>query len=161
MESLKKSVSDGKSSLASAITAQGVTTTADATFATMANNIATACTNKFNAGKSQGTIKYVGATGQQYGGSIAFNVTSTISNYAELTNANFITVLDIGGYSNKVCEGDALSWSYSLPVNSHSYNASTGVLTINMGWLRVGTHNNSGYGVDRMYNTLAYIYAVY
>ena len=39
MTETKKSVSDGKSSIASAITAKGVTTAADATFATMANNI--------------------------------------------------------------------------------------------------------------------------
>jgi len=36
---LKKSVSDGKSSVASAITAKGVTTASDATFATMSTNI--------------------------------------------------------------------------------------------------------------------------
>ncbi len=39
VEELKKSVSDGKSLVASAITGKGVTTAADATFATMANNI--------------------------------------------------------------------------------------------------------------------------
>lgn len=39
LDTLKKSVSDGKSSIASAITAKGVTTAADATFDTMANNI--------------------------------------------------------------------------------------------------------------------------
>ena len=36
---LKKSVSDGKTTVANAITAKGVTTATDATFATMANNI--------------------------------------------------------------------------------------------------------------------------
>ena len=36
---LKKSVSDGKTKVANAITAKGVTTATDATFATMANNI--------------------------------------------------------------------------------------------------------------------------
>ena len=49
---LKKSVSDGKSSVASAITNQGVTTAADATFATIATNIGTVATNKYNAGKT-------------------------------------------------------------------------------------------------------------
>ena len=39
MESLKKSVSDGKSAIASAITENGVSTESDATFETMANNI--------------------------------------------------------------------------------------------------------------------------
>ena len=46
----KKSVSDGKSAVASAITAQGVTTAADATFNVMAANIDTMATNKYNAG---------------------------------------------------------------------------------------------------------------
>lgn len=49
-----KSVSDGKSTVASAITAQGVSTAADAEFATMATNIASAGTNKYNAGRRQG-----------------------------------------------------------------------------------------------------------
>lgn len=39
MSELKKSVSDGKSAVASAITAKGVNTASDATFATMATNI--------------------------------------------------------------------------------------------------------------------------
>ena len=43
---LKKSVSDGKGTVASAITAKGVSTAADATFATMATNIRNIQTNK-------------------------------------------------------------------------------------------------------------------
>ena len=39
LNTLKKSVSDGKTTVANAITAKGVTTATDATFATMANNI--------------------------------------------------------------------------------------------------------------------------
>lgn len=39
LDQLKKSVSDGKSSIASAITAKGVTTAADATFADIVTNI--------------------------------------------------------------------------------------------------------------------------
>lgn len=49
-----KSVSDGKSTVASAITAQGVATAADAAFATMATNIGTAGTNKYNSGYNAG-----------------------------------------------------------------------------------------------------------
>jgi len=51
---LKNSVSDGKSSIASAITNQGVTTASDATFATMATNIATVASDKYNAGSTAG-----------------------------------------------------------------------------------------------------------
>ena len=45
LDTLKKSVSDGKSSIASAITAKGVTTVADATFTVMAENIRNINTN--------------------------------------------------------------------------------------------------------------------
>lgn len=51
---LKKSVSDGKQTVANAITGQGVNTAADATFGTMANNIKTVGTNKYNSGYSSG-----------------------------------------------------------------------------------------------------------
>lgn len=54
IEKAKKSCSDGKSAVASAITAQGVSTSADATFATMATNIETVGTNKYNAGYNAG-----------------------------------------------------------------------------------------------------------
>lgn len=47
---LKKSVSDGKKSVADAITAKGVSTAADATFAVMAANIGTMADKKYNAG---------------------------------------------------------------------------------------------------------------
>ena len=54
LDNLGKSVSDGKSSIASAITAQGVTTAADATFSVMASNITTAGNNRYNTGYSNG-----------------------------------------------------------------------------------------------------------
>lgn len=50
IENLKKSVSDGKTTVANAITANGVNTATDATFATIATNINTVATNKYNAG---------------------------------------------------------------------------------------------------------------
>ncbi len=54
IDALKKSVSDGKSTVAGAITEQGVDTAADATFGTMASNIGAAGANKYNTGRSQG-----------------------------------------------------------------------------------------------------------
>ncbi len=54
IDNLKNSVSDGKSSIASAITNNGVTTASDATFATMATNIGTVATNKYNEGDVAG-----------------------------------------------------------------------------------------------------------
>ena len=52
--SLKKSVSDGKTLVANAITGQGVSTAVDAAFSTMATNIGTVGTNKYNSGYSSG-----------------------------------------------------------------------------------------------------------
>lgn len=54
INNLKKSVSDGKSTVASAITAQGVNTAADAEFVTMAKNVTTVATNKYNTGYGKG-----------------------------------------------------------------------------------------------------------
>lgn len=50
LDNCLKSVSDGKSTVASAITAQGVSTAADAEFATIAANIATAGNARYNKG---------------------------------------------------------------------------------------------------------------
>ncbi len=52
INALKKSVSDGKKAVADALTGQGVTTATDAPFATMAENVETVGTNKYNAGKT-------------------------------------------------------------------------------------------------------------
>ncbi len=51
---LKKSVADAKASIASALTAQGVNTPADASFETIVNNVGTVATNKYNAGVTAG-----------------------------------------------------------------------------------------------------------
>ncbi len=51
---LKKSVADAKASIASALTAQGVNTPADASFETIVNNVGTVATNKYNAGVTVG-----------------------------------------------------------------------------------------------------------
>lgn len=66
---LKKSVSDGKSTVASAITAKGVSTAADATFATMATNILNIQTSKtypvsvqFDGANIQNLIVKIGDT---------------------------------------------------------------------------------------------------
>lgn len=58
MEALKKSVSDGKSLVANAITANGVATSADETFQTMADNIIAVAQNKYKEGatNSQSTL---------------------------------------------------------------------------------------------------------
>lgn len=50
----QKSVSDGKSSIASAITNNGVTTASDATFATLASKVQELATNRYNSGYNSG-----------------------------------------------------------------------------------------------------------
>ena len=57
----KKSVSDGKSSIASAITNNGVTTASDATFATLASSVQALATNRYNVGRTQGRSDVTGS----------------------------------------------------------------------------------------------------
>lgn len=92
VELLKKSVSDGKQSVANAITGQGVNTAADATFGTMANNIKTVGTNKYNAGYSSGYSSGTNDTkkgtavaanvlaGKTFTSSSGVNITGTLAN---------------------------------------------------------------------------------
>ena len=61
IESLKKSVSDGKKAVADALTGQGVATAEDAPFATMAENVGTVGTNKYNAGVNATKVGTAGA----------------------------------------------------------------------------------------------------
>lgn len=49
-----KSVGDGKTVVANAITAQGVSTATDAAFSTLAANVTTACNTRYNTGYSSG-----------------------------------------------------------------------------------------------------------
>ena len=84
IETVKKSASDGKSAIASAITAQGVPTNADATYSTMAVSIGTVGTNKYNAGKLDGNTADKTALYQalQYSGLVTVDMT-----YAEMCEA--------------------------------------------------------------------------
>lgn len=118
-----QSASDGKKTVASAITGMGVSTAADATYATMAANI-----KKISKGK----CIYLG-TGT------SFNVQTVCANngldYTKLTNSNFIVGAS-GGAATSITNTSASGY-YNNPVAavggftvSYSYNASTGVLTV-------------------------------
>lgn len=63
LENCLKSASDGKKTVASAITAQGVSTAADAEFAVMAKNIETVGTDRYNAGYSAGKSEGITKSG--------------------------------------------------------------------------------------------------
>ncbi len=119
---LKKSVSDGKSLIASAITSEGVTTAADAAFATLATNVNTVAANKYNAGKSAGVAE------TKKGNAVAANVlegktftsnsagvnqTGTMNNYsgkAVPTNTATVNIQDVttGQWSNSTGMGSTL-----------------------------------------------------
>ena len=90
----KKSVSDGKSSIASAITAKGVTTEADATFETMAtniNNLGAKVGSAIHSGAVTTSLTIPANTGKTYIVSIA---TADSGNYSGIaisgaSNASF------------------------------------------------------------------------
>lgn len=121
---LFQSVSSGKAKVASAITGKGVTTASDATFDVMAENVGKIVTGKVIS----------------LGTGTSFNVKTVCANngidYTKLTNNNFIVGIrkanafnnkdsnmyqDVEGHYN-YAQGDGVT-------ASHSYNASTGVLT--------------------------------
>lgn len=102
MDELKKFVGDGKSKVASAITAQGVSTAADATFDTMAANVTKAGTVRYNAGRTQGRN----------------DVTSSPNSYNLYTKGQYDQNYS-NGYSNGVTAADNRA-------NPNSVNYKTG-----------------------------------
>lgn len=102
----KKSASDGKSSIASAITEQGVTTAADATYTTMAQNIATVGTSKYNDGvtatKKGTAIAENVLAGKTFTNSSGVDIAGTMVNQGAKT-----ATLDAGG-------------SYTIPAGFHN-----------------------------------------
>ena len=132
---LKKSVSDGKAKVANAITAQGVSTATDATFQTMADNIATLAGNLSSA------------SADSYNKGYAQGVTDA-DNRANVNSVNYKA-----GYSAGIN-------SVSLQTTAISYNGGTGVKTNTYTWnlpLDAGTYiltcvgisnQNGGYATE-------------
>jgi hypothetical protein len=58
LDTMQSNFQAGCSTIASAITAQGVSTASNASPSTMASNITTACNNKYNSGYAAGDIKH-------------------------------------------------------------------------------------------------------
>ena len=128
LENCLKSVSDGKKTVASAITAQGVNTAADAEFATMAENICTAGANKYNSGRTQGRSDVTGSpnsyslyTKSQYDA----NYNSGYNNGASASASNacvFAAVTNGGSGSNVAYDKSLFSVSGNTVVCRRSGN---------------------------------------
>ena len=108
IEELKKSVSDGKSSVAGAITGMGVATAADASFETMAENVEN-IKPTVNAGGSvsgswSGATFYYGGGG---GGSASINGKNTVSTSCTFSTKN--TTVGGNAVASEVLSGKTFS----------------------------------------------------
>ncbi len=117
-DALKKSVSDGKSSIASAITDQGVTTAADAAYATLATNITSVADKKYNVGKSDGVSE------TKKGNAIAANVLEG-KTFTSLT-AGVNATGTMKNYSGKAVPTDAVTADIQ-DIKSGQWSNSTGM----------------------------------
>ncbi len=117
-DALKKSVSDGKTTVAKVITEQGIVTAADASFATIAQNIQAAGTSRYNAGYSAGNIAdyQAGANDSKKGTATANQV---LSGYT-FTNTTGINLA--GAMANQGAKAATLNCgeSYTIPAGYHN-----------------------------------------
>ena len=150
INNLKKSVSDGKSSVASAITAKGVTTAADAAYATMAANIRAISTNP--------RIYHLG-TGY------SFNVAGICSNYKNLNINNFIvnvSVPQVDTYYDE--QGRATNHFARLAgfTIQKNYNTSNGQFSISNYTGKVQLRETNGnMRQEKAFNVTCDVYVVY
>ena len=86
-----QSVSDGKTAVATALTNQGVATASDATFVTMATNVAAVATNKYNAGVTATKVGTATAAqvlkGKTFTNASGVGLTGTMTNRGAWTGA--------------------------------------------------------------------------
>ena len=101
-DEVKKSVSDGKSSIASAITEQGVTTESDATFTTMATNIGTVAKNKYDEGVADTKSTKVGVGAVISGDSVKTPLINKVTKptndtWIDAANGSAVTITPVNG----------------------------------------------------------------
>lgn len=161
MAETKKSVSDGKSKLASAITEKSVSTLADATFEELATNI----------NKIVPRIVYIGTTkvsGGTYGGSITppaeekFNVKNRIpKDYSNLTTNNFMLVLNNDLRNNSIIIDSHKEVAFDfIPAKTGDYDAETGMVTVTSAYLPL-YFDGDDETISRYFWISANIYAIY
>lgn len=135
IEETKKSVSDGKATVASAITGQGVSTASDATFATMASNINTVATNKYNGGYNAGVSATKKGTATQ--AQVLDGVTFTSQNGVNLKG----TMPNQGAVNKTITPSDSQQ-IYTIPAGYHNGN----------GKVTVGAAKSSGMTIKSLQN---------
>lgn len=123
-----QSASNGKTAIANAITGAGVSTSASATFATMATNIGTVATNKYNAGVTDAdgranTSSTNYKTGYNAGVSATKVGTATASQV--LTGYTFTNSSSVGASGSMANNGAvsqslAINGSYTIPAGYHN-----------------------------------------
>lgn len=161
MAEVKKSVSDGKSKIASAITDKGVSTLADATFdeiTTNINNIAP-------------RTVYVGSTtakGGAYGGAITppaeetFTVKNKIAkDYQNLTTSNFMLVMnnELKDSSITIDSHREVAFNF-IPAEVTGYDAETGIVSVTSAYLPL-YFDGDDETISRYFWVSANIYAIY
>lgn len=161
MAEVKKSVSDGKSKLASAITEKGVSTLADATFDEITTNI-----NNITP-----RIVYIGTTavsGGAYGGAItppaeeSFNIKNRVSkDYPNLTTSNFMLALNNDLRDNSVVIDSHREVAFDfIPAKINGYDAETGTVTATSAYLPL-YFDGDDETISRYFWVSANIYAIY
>ena len=115
INSLKTSVSNGKSAIASAITDKGVSTASDATFQTMANNISSIITSSWYTEFSKNVASAVGGVM----GSYELNVSTynyILFAYYDGSNRTHVRISQVlnGGVTNLLSYGNVESYNVAM-----------------------------------------------
>ena len=125
MDALKKSVADGKKSVASAISAKGVSTATDASFAILATNIGKISNNLKKISLGSNGISNNNASPADTWRTTTFSATS-IPGYNKLTANNFVAIPKLVANLNP-------SSGTTYPrcqVRNVSYNPENGIVTV-------------------------------
>lgn len=147
MANVKKSVSDGKKSVADAITAKGQTTAADATFATMATNIGniqtgitpsgTLTLSDVTSGTDCTTYATVATSGLMKTPTATLTLTDVATNkdclnYAKVTTSGLVkpTTTKAGGTYNLGTSDQTISAGTYFSANATIKGATSGTLTL-------------------------------